>query len=453
MKKAVILFLLLLCKLTIQAQESERTLTVSDIQKSGCLSYARGSEAQNSNLPTIVLKKEENILSVELLNYVSNCGTSNFDMTTVLNDGLKGTSYSDSITVRIVSVVPNQTDCTCPFNVSFKLQGVESNTFYFTCWWFDGLVELTDGEPLSIENVTESVTVEGTRYELQKNFGQAILKLGSSAWQGEIRIPSEITYQDQTYTVKGLYYSALQSNTNLSKVIIPSMVKELDYGLADDIIFNPFFSCSKLEYIDVEEGNVMLQSIGGVLFDRKKTTLWAYPPKISRDAYKVPDGVATLANYAFSNNSNLKSIELPSGLKSVNANAFANCSGLKTLDLPESVNKIGLFAFNGTQLTDLYIRGVIDSAYMYKELGLGYSMFSGISPNTKIYVLPSEVERYQSIFGGTFYPLPPADQTQEIRIIEDSRLSPAETFDLQGRRLNAEPKHGVYIRNGKKVVK
>ena len=26
-------------------------------------------------------------------------------------------------------------------------------------------------------------------------------------------------------------------------------------------------------------------------------------------------------------------------------------------------------------------------------------------------------------------------------------------FDLQGRRLNAEPKHGVYIKNGKKVVK
>ena len=26
-------------------------------------------------------------------------------------------------------------------------------------------------------------------------------------------------------------------------------------------------------------------------------------------------------------------------------------------------------------------------------------------------------------------------------------------FNLQGRRLNAEPKHGVYIKNGKKVVK
>ena len=28
-----------------------------------------------------------------------------------------------------------------------------------------------------------------------------------------------------------------------------------------------------------------------------------------------------------------------------------------------------------------------------------------------------------------------------------------ELFDLQGRRLTTEPKHGVYIRNGKKVVK
>ena len=44
-------------------------------------------------------------------------------------------------------------------------------------------------------------------------------------------------------------------------------------------------------------------------------------------------------------------------------------------------------------------------------------------------------------------------QTQEIRIIEDSRLSPAETFDLQGRRIQDNPKHGVYIKNRKKVVK
>lgn len=36
-----------------------------------------------------------------------------------------------------------------------------------------------------------------------------------------------------------------------------------------------------------------------------------------------------------------------------------------------------------------------------------------------------------------------------IKAISDASV----LFDLQGRRLNAEPKHGVYIRNGKKVVK
>ena len=456
MKKTVILFLLLLCKLTLQAQESERTLTVSDIQKSGCLSYARGSEAQNSNLPTIVLKKEGDILSVELQNIWNNCGTWRYDITAELLDGWKGASYSDSVTVKMVPYIPRKYDCSCPYNVSFKLQGLESNKFYLTCWWFDGLVELTEGEPLVLENVTQDVNIDGCRYELRKNFGQAMLKRGSSAWQSETRIPSEITYQEQKYTVNSIYCYAFdfQGNTNLTKLIIPSTIKDLDvpYQVNDDIAANNFFNCLALEAIEVEEGNAVAQSIGGVLFDKKKTTLWAYPAASSRKAYKVPDGVKTLALRSFWNCSNLTSIELPSGLKSIGYGAFEKCSSLKTLDIPESVTRIDTYAFNGTQLTDLYIRGVIDSAYVYKDYGAG-SLFSGISPNTKIYVLPSEVERYQSIFGGTFYPLPPADQTQDIRLIEESRVAPAETFDLQGRRLNAEPKHGVYIRNGKKVVK
>ena len=44
----------------------------------------------------------------------------------------------------------------------------------------------------------------------------------------------------------------------------------------------------------------------------------------------------------------------------------------------------------------------------------------------------------------------PADKVNTLKRND----SPNERlFDLQGRRLNAEPKHGVYIKNGKKVVK
>ena len=34
-----------------------------------------------------------------------------------------------------------------------------------------------------------------------------------------------------------------------------------------------------------------------------------------------------------------------------------------------------------------------------------------------------------------------------------NKSMPSQTFDLQGRRLNTEPKHGVYIQNGKKVMR
>ena len=454
MKTIKLLFLILFVgTMSMQAQGQTRTLTVFDSQKSDCLSYARAAGAQ-STLPTIILEKEGNVLSVELQNIWGNCATYRFDVTAELHDGWKGASYSDSLTVKIVPFLPYRADCGCPFNASFKLQGVESSKLYLTCWWFDGLVELTEGEPLVLENVSEKVKVDGARYELNKNFNQAMLDWYSSAWTGELRIPSEITYQGQNYTVNAISASAFYPNNKITKIIIPSTIKVVNRleDINDDKLGNPFCDCIALESIEVEEGNAALQSINGVLFDKKKTTLLAYPAGSSLKAYKVPDGVKNLAYSAFNNCSNLTSIELPSGLKSIDYAAFANCTSLETLDIPESVTKIVEAAFRGTQLKELYIRGVIDSAYVYNDPVLGITMFYGISPNTKIYVLPSEVERYESIFGRTFYPLPSSEQPQNIRELTTTpAVSPI--FDLQGRRLATEPKHGVFIRKGKKVVK
>ena len=45
------------------------------------------------------------------------------------------------------------------------------------------------------------------------------------------------------------------------------------------------------------------------------------------------------------------------------------------------------------------------------------------------------------------------DDASSIDSLKEDKKGLPTLFDLQGRRLNAEPKHGVYIRNGKKVVK
>ena len=144
------------------ANAQEHELLVSEIENSGCISYARGSEA--SNLPTIILKKDDTDLLIELQHYTSNCGTRSFDVSAHSENGWSGASYSDSIVVSVSPVIPNSQDCTCPFNVSFRLHGIEGNKFYLNCWWFDGLVELSDSEPLSLEDNTKTVLVDGFKY-------------------------------------------------------------------------------------------------------------------------------------------------------------------------------------------------------------------------------------------------------------------------------------------------
>ena len=69
---------------------------------------------------------------------------------------------------RVVDVEPvlgeNITWCFCPFNVSFTVLDLEPNVFYLKCWWFEGLAELTEGEPLVLEDVREN----GVNYTLWK---------------------------------------------------------------------------------------------------------------------------------------------------------------------------------------------------------------------------------------------------------------------------------------------
>ena len=142
MKKLLFLFILMLSPMLASAQ------TVSDVKNSGCLNETRGAESQR--VPTIVLTKEGSVLSVQLLNYEENCCVEEFEVTSSISGGSDGAPLSLSI-----SVVPDDEwvcDCICPFNVSFTVRDLEPNSFYLDCWWYKGLVKLTEGEALVLES-------------------------------------------------------------------------------------------------------------------------------------------------------------------------------------------------------------------------------------------------------------------------------------------------------------
>ena len=532
-------------------------LPVSDTKSSGCTSHSRGYGGESQPTPTIILEKEGNILSVQVLNFVSNCATSDFEVKSSIYEGSSDSPCS--LQVKVTPVTGDElADCICQFNVSFTIHDMEQNTFYLDCWWYKGLVELMEGEPLVLADVYEDTTIEGMNYTLRKAFHQATV--AKSDWAGELHIPSELTYEGQTYTVTSIDADAFRDNTALTKVTIPQTVKSMGFDVEYGFYRNLFVGCTALEKIEVEEGNPVLSAVDGVLFNKEKTRLYAYPIAASRTSYTVPEGVTwiegeafaynphlvkvslpddvtdlgfsafygctnleevrlssrlkILAGWLFGNCEHLKSITIPQGvtflgvrlfsgcssltsvvmpesvtstddaifenctsLKNVTlssnldrinyqlflncvsmneiqipkgvswvfSNAFQNCSALKTLDLPESVCRLGGSAFSGCKLDSLLIRGIIDSYWVSDEL------FHDMGTQTKIYVQPSEVEKFQKIYKGTVYPL--TDQMNGISYTLSPVSNSSELFDLQGRRLMGTPQKGVYIQNGRKYVK
>ncbi|MBR5653426.1 MAG: leucine-rich repeat domain-containing protein [Prevotella sp.] len=556
--------LLMVLSMVINAMEVQgQELNVSDTQNSGCLSRAPSDDGEERPISTIVLEKEGNILSVQLLNIESNCATSDFVVTSRIDEGSDGQPCTLFINADAV-VGEFLTSCTCQFNVSCTIHDVEPNVFYLDCWWYKGLVELTEGEPLVLADVYEEATIEGLNFTLRKAFHQASVK--KNEWTGEVCLPAEVSYEGQTYAVTSIDRYAFKGDTTLTKVTLPRTIRSIDFidfaDFADMAWYNIdlFYGCSALKSIEVEEENPFLCSVDGVLFDKEKTILFAYPAAASRTSYTVPESVTSIETYAFTNNphlvtvsmsdnvtdlgayafkgcTNLEEVELSSNLKKlimcifrdcphlktvtipegvtflgfslfagctsltsvempesvtkgeeaifenctslksvtlspnldliyhrmflncsslseiqipksvtgVRTNAFKNCTSLKTLDLPESVCDIGWSSFEGCKFDSLLIRGIVNSNWINEWF------FSGMDTRTKVYVQPSEVEKYQKVYQGTVYPL--TDEMNGISDIISPVNNSSELFDLQGRRLHNAPAKGVYIKNGKKLIK
>ena len=538
----------------VEAQGQE--LTVSDMQKSGCLTLEADYDYDKTPVPTIILEKEGSVLSVQVLNYESNCATRYFEVNSSIGEGYEGAPCS--LSVNIAPVYGEAiTTCTCPFNVSFTLHDLEQNSFYLKCWWYEGLVELEDGETLVLEDVYEDVTIDGTDYTLRKTMQQAMVK--KSEWVGEVCLPSEVSYEGHYYSVTSMEGDAFSNNTALTKITIPRTIKNLNFDEGRGFDRNPFIGCTALESIEVEEGNPALCSIDGVLFNKGKTRLYTYPAAAIPTSYTVPEGVTRIEGGAFGYNqhlvtvsipdevsimnssvfygcTNLEEVKLPSNIMrlegwmfgncvhlrtitipesvthlgislfygctsltsvvmpesvtstdyavfenckslkkvtlspnlelinnrlfqncssmteihipesvvSVMSNSFQNCTALKTVDLPESVCRLGSGSFTGCKLDSLLIRGIIDSRWVNEWL------FDGMSTQTKIFVQPSEVEKYKKIYKGPVYPLP--DETNDISDFTSPESNPSELFDLQGRRIIGVPSRGIYIFNKQKRV-
>ena len=263
MKKLLSLFILMLLPMLASAQ------TASDVQNSGCLSKTRGEETQME--PTIILTKEGSTLSVQLLNYESNCATQDFNVSSSING--EGGIYG--VSVDINPVLPELvTSCLCPFNISFTIHDLEPNSFYFNCWWYKGQVELTEGEPMVMAYKTD-VKINEENFP-DENFRNWVLSAAVDRNKNHILDDDEIqrvtdidVHQKKIVSLKGIeYFTELHILT-----CYQNSLTELDLSKNTklDTLNCPWNeltslnvkNCSKLEWIRCDQNKLTELDVSG----------------------------------------------------------------------------------------------------------------------------------------------------------------------------------------------
>ncbi|WP_353333551.1 leucine-rich repeat domain-containing protein [Bacteroides sedimenti] len=129
------------------------------------------------------------------------------------------------------------------------------------------------------------------------------------------------------------------------------------------IMNDAFTGCTGLKEFIVSGGNPKYTVVDGVLFNKEKTQLFAYPNARSA-SYTIPEGVRFIADKAFSGCIKLNSITMPVSVRLIGTQSFYGCTGLTSVDIPNSVTTIGCKSFaNSTGLTTVNIGSGVNSIY------------------------------------------------------------------------------------------
>lgn len=188
-------------------------------------------------------------------------------------------------------------------------------------------------------------------------------------YQGDVVVPATVEHDGVVYQVTQLGMYAFTNSNDLTSVTMPEGLKTIQkYSLSNcklvthydipasvTLIEGSAFNGANLERIYVDSANENYCDVDGVLFDKQMTTLLVYPGNRGAN-YIIPDGVTTIGDYAFYNNSKITWVGIPEGVTSIEHRAFFSCSRLENIEFPNSLVTIGEEAFRGcTSFTSVEI--------------------------------------------------------------------------------------------------
>ena len=211
---------------------------------------------------------------------------------------------------------------------------------------------------------------------------------------------------------------------------------------------------------------------------------------------EIPKSLTTIGLDAFSSCRGLTSIEVPEGVTSIEPGAFHSCSGLKSITLPLTLTYIGKSTFAGCEsLTSINLPEGIDtirlssfwSCSALNEVHFPASLkfiernsFRGCTSLEHVYCLATKVpdatqsrvfleSSYQqatlhvpsasvNLYKKTepwngFKSIVPIEEETDAIMVQKSEPDTHLLFDLLGRPVKDAPKHGIYVKDGRKVIR
>ena len=249
--------------------------------------------------------------------------------------------------------------------------------------WENGVLYISNALIDAEKNISGSYSIKkGTKVIADKAFASctdltrvtipdSVVNIGNESFSGCNGLTGAIISNG----VASIGYRAFYGCDSLTGIAIPSSVAAIDAGA--------FADCALLNSINAAAASPFYSSVDGVLFNKDKSQLVAYPAGKSGISYSIPNSVIDIGGDAFNGCKGLIDISIPNCVTSIGDRAFSDCSSLTSITIPNSVTSIGYSAFEDcSSLTSVNIPDSVTSIGGYAFINCGISSIN----------LPSKLE-------------------------------------------------------------
>ena len=154
--------------------------------------------------------------------------------------------------------------------------------------------------------------------------------------------------------------------SSIQEIYIPASVVEIEAYANHETFYGV-----NLERIEVDRNNsAYCVDEYGVLYNKQKSILYRHPID-QGSLYQIPDSVQLIAEGAFSDCENLRSVIIPSSVTKIEDLAFSGCHNLRRVEIPASVTDFGAGVFyNCQRLQGVYFCGNEPNVFLWPDIAM-----------------------------------------------------------------------------------